>query len=424
VSEPRPSTAEIARALDVDVVLDGHIRRAGGIIRVTVQLTDVKTGAPVWAETFDQPAGELFRLEDAIAERVAGTLRLRLAAADQDRLKRRYTSNAAAYVAYLEGRDELMRYTSAGTRQAVLAFERALTLDARYALARAGLAIASAEMYLRHASEPDIRGWGERAEREARLALDLDQDLAEAHLARAAVLRKREFDWAETIEASRRALLLNPNLEQAHFYAAAAFYHMGLMDQSLAEMERGLRIGGIDRVEPVRIDGLVALFSARFERARERLEQVSRLSSRPIGDTYLALALFYSGDLPRARGMLEQLAAERSASTASRSGAALAGILAATGDPAAARRHLEVVLAHEYRDHHVSYSIGVAFGQLGDTREAVDWLRKAAETGFPCETWYARDPLLDPLRQDPGFAGLVSDLAARRETARARHVTQ
>jgi non-specific serine/threonine protein kinase len=133
----------------------------------------------------------LFGLEDAIAERVAGALRLRLAAADQQRLKRRYTSNTAAYLAYVEGREELLYYTPIATRQAIAAFERALTLDPGYTPARAGLAMASADMYLRFAPEEDVQPWGDRAEREARLALDLDPDLAEAHLARAAVFCKR-----------------------------------------------------------------------------------------------------------------------------------------------------------------------------------------------------------------------------------------
>ena len=409
----RPTPIAVARALNVDVILEGHIQRSADAVRVTVQLTDVARGSPIWAETFDQRAAELFRLEDAIADRVVPALRLRLAAAEQQRLRRRYTANAAAYESYLSGRAELLRYTASGTRQAVAGFERALALDPAYALARAGLAMASADMYLRFAPEGELKYWGERAEREATEALDLDADLPEAHLARAAVFRKREFDWDETVAASRRALVLNPNLDQPHFFTAAAFYHLGLMDPALAEMRRGRRVGGPDRIEPVRIEGLVALFSGQFDLARQRLEEVSRQSSRAIGDTYLALAYYYTGDAPRARTMLEQLAAEPSASTSSRSRAALAGVLAAAGERDAARRLLEAVIARPYRDHHVAYSVGAAFAQLGEPRQAVEWLRTAADTGFPCAVWYARDPLLDSLRKDAAFDALSAELAAR-----------
>jgi DNA-binding winged helix-turn-helix (wHTH) protein/TolB-like protein len=418
-----PAPGEIGRTLHVDVILEGHIQREGDTVRVTAQLTDLQTGSPVWAQTFDQQTGELFRLEDAIAQRVADALRLRLAAAEQRRLQRRYTQNALAYAAYVEGRSELLRYTPEGARSAVAAFERALGFDPGYTLARAGLAMASADMYLRYAPERELSTWGDRARRDALAAVALDPDLAEAHLAHAAVSRKREFDWEATIAASQRAVILNPNLDQPRYFLAAALYHQGLMAEALSEMERGLQVGGSDRVEPLRIEGLVALFSGEFAQARQRLEEVSRQSSRAIGDTYLALAYYYSGDLARGRAMLEELVREPSAATSARSRVALAGLLAASGELQAARGLIDAVLAGGYRDHHVEYGIGAALAQLGDVRGAVEWLRRAADSGFPCVVWYERDPWLDPLRTIPAFRDLSDDLAARRDAAMARFRT-
>jgi hypothetical protein len=140
------------------------------------------------------------------------------------------------------------------------------------------------------------------------------------------------------------------------------------------------------------------------------------MSSQPIGDTYLALAFFYTGDVDRARDMLHALAAHPSASTASRAGAALAGVLAAGGDGAAARRHIRDVLAREYRDHHVAYSVGAAYAQLGDGEQSLQWLRTAADTGFPCVLWFERDPLLSPIRETPGFADLLGHARRVRES--------
>ena len=265
----------------------------------------------------------------------------------EDRLRRRYTSNAAAYEHYLRGRAALVEYTRGGTRRAVEAFEEALKRDPAYVLARAGRAMACADMYLRFATPADVDRWGTCAETEARAALDVDSDLAEAHLARAAVARKREFDWEGTIAASQRALVLNPNLDQAHFYIAAAYYHLGYMDEALIEMERGRRLHGADLVEPLRIEALVALFSGNFAPARARLEEISRRSSQPIGDTYLALAYYYSGSADRGRAMLESLASHSSAVTATRSGVAFAAVLAAQGDPAAARAAVRRVLSND-----------------------------------------------------------------------------
>jgi tetratricopeptide (TPR) repeat protein len=220
--------------------------------------------------------------------------------------------------------------------------------------------------------------------------------------------------------ASRRALVLNPNLDQARFFMSAAYYHLGFMEEALIELEKGRRLRGMDVIEPIRIEGLVALFSGNFAPARVHLEALSQRSSQQIGDTYLALAYYYSGSIDRGRTMLESLASHASASTATRSAAALAGVLAAEGDLSAARLHVEAVLAREYRDHHVAYSLGAAYAQLGNTPEAVRWLRTAADTGFPCLTWFERDPLLDPVRQVQEFSDLLAYVRSRRDSSLSR----
>jgi tetratricopeptide (TPR) repeat protein len=389
----------------------------GSDVNVMARLQDVERGVTIWSDRVQVRVDQLFSAEDVIADRVIAALRLRLAAAEQDRLRRRYTSNSDAYRDYLRGRASLVKYTPEGTRSAIASFEEALQRDPGYALARAGLAMASADMYLRFAPSDEVERWGERAETEARAALALDSDLAEAHLARAAVARKREFDWHATVTSARRALVLNPNLEQARFFIAAAYYHHGYMDEALIEMEKGQNLHGADVIEPIRIDALVALFSGNFAPARARLEEVSRLSSQAIGDTYLALAYVYSGSVERGVTMLQSLAYHRSASTAARASAALAGVLAAQHHTTEARQHIARVLKGAYRDHHVAYSLGAAYAQLGEIDDAQRWLRTAVDTGFPCLTFFERDPLLDSLRQHAEFTTLLAYVRTRREAS-------
>ena len=398
-------------------VLSGEVTSEGADVVVVARLADAGAGVTLWVERVRVQPGALFNAENVIAERVVAALRLRLAAAEQDRLRRRYTGNGAAYGEYLRGRAALVTYTLDGTRRAIESFERALGHDRGYALARAGLAMACADMCLRYAPATEVEAWGNRAEAEARAALAADDGLAEAHLARAAVARKREFDWDATLDASDRALVLDPNLDQAHFFKAAAYYHLGYMEEALIELEKGRRLHGADVVEPMRIEALVALFSGQFAPARARLEEVSRLSSRAIGDTYLALAYHYSGNSERARTMLESLATQSSASTAARASIALAGVLAAQHDHDAARRQVDQVLSRPYRDHHVVYGLGAAYAQLGDTARAIHWLRIAADTGFPCVPWFERDPWLEPLRRHPAYAELLAYVRTRRDAS-------
>jgi hypothetical protein len=81
-----------------------------------------------------------------------------------------------------------------------------------------------------------------------------------------------------------------------------------------------------------------------------------------------------------------------------------------------------VLLGHAERgmvDHHVAYSIGVAYAQLRDPANAVRWLRTAAETGFRCYPWYTRDPLLAPIRSDATYRAFEDELKQQWERARA-----
>jgi DNA-binding winged helix-turn-helix (wHTH) protein/TolB-like protein len=409
-----------ARKAGATQVLSGEVLASGADVTVITHLTEVSTGERTWNGRHHVRGDELFSVENVLAERVAEALGLRIVSAEQERLRRRYTTNAAAYADYLRGRAALALHTPEGTRRAVEAFESALRQDEAYVLARAGRAMACADMYLRFAPPSEVERWTTCAEKDARAALEVDSELAEAHLARAAVARKREFDWATAIASSRRALLLNSNLDQAHFFIAAAYYHLGYMEESLIEMEHGRNLRGADVVEPLRIEALVALFSGNFAPARVHLEAVSQRSSQTIGDTYLALAYYYSGNARQGRTLLKELSTHSSASTQARAAAALAGVLAAEGETDAARSTLDRVLALEYRDHHVAYSIGAAYAQLGDHRQALTWLGRAADTGFPCLIWFERDPLLEPLRNRAEFSQILERIKTQRQAAVSR----
>src|SRR5262245_932788 len=154
---------EVGRALRTEHVLSGTIQRAGERFRVSVQLVRVSDGVPLWGERYDLAQADLLGLQDAIAAQVAAALKIQMTAVEQARVYRRYTENVAAYQLYLRGRSHQVRYTKEGTRAAVEAFEAALRLDPHYALARAGLATASAQMRIRFVPEAEVKSWEDRA---------------------------------------------------------------------------------------------------------------------------------------------------------------------------------------------------------------------------------------------------------------------
>jgi hypothetical protein len=105
-----------------------------------------------------------------------------------------------------------------------------------------------------------------------------------------------------------------------------------------------------------------------------------------------------------------------------RARAFLAITLAARGDRTCAEKLIAALIVGPYKkDHHVANSLGAAYAQLGRRDEAVRWLRTAVENGLPCYPWYARDPLLEPLREDPQFERFLEDVGKMTEAARKRY---
>ena len=410
-----------ARELGVDYVLAGTVQSTADRLRVSVQLLRATDGGALWGAHYDLARQDLLTLQDSIAERVSGALAVRMNVVEQERLYRRYTDNAAAYEWYLRGRAELAHISEEGTRAAISSFDRALALDSSYALARAGLAMASADMHLRFAAGDEVKPWGERAEREAARALELDSELAEAHLARAAVARKAEFDWGLTLEESRKALELNPTLDLARYFRAAAFYHLGLMERAGEEVRQTPQVDPQDRNEQLRTTGVIAFLEGRNADAIHYLEETRRTGSRAYTDSYLSQAYFYAGDTLRAFQLLDTLRLSSSTPAVARARSALASFLASRGDRATAERLIAEVIGSGYMDHHVAYSLGAAYAQLGRLTDAREWLDRSVATGFACYPWYARDPLLEPLRRDPGSRPFLEQLRAQWEAAKARY---
>jgi tetratricopeptide (TPR) repeat protein len=342
---------------------------------------------------------------------------------EQARLYRRYTARPgpAAFEAYLMGRAQLARMSEPGTRAAVESFERALALDTGYALARAGLAMASADMHLRFAAGAEVAAWGQRAEREALRALDLDPALAEAHLARAAVARKTDFDWIVTLEESAKALELNPSLDLARYFRAAAFYHLGLFDAAAGEMAQALHADPQNQAEELRTRGVIAFLQGRNDEAIRNLEAARRTTSAAYADSYLSQAYFYAGDTAQALRLLDSLRHSPSAPAATRAGAMLASVAAWRGERTESERLIAEVLSADYVDHHVAYSLGAAYAQLGRFDDARQWLQRSVDGGFPCYPWFERDTLLAPYRRDPGSQEFLRRLRAQWENAKTRY---
>jgi eukaryotic-like serine/threonine-protein kinase len=414
------SPRQAAQTLAAEYILTGTLQSAGSLLRVSVQLVRAADETSLWGDHYDIDRKDLLTLQDRIAAEVAAALPIRMSTADRDRLTRPQARNTEAFELYLRGRAALVRYTAESTRFAIANFEKALQIDPRDPLAHAGLASASALMRIRFAPESELQGWLDRGQKEAAAALDLDPNLAEVHEARAAVARHLEFDWDLAIGESDRALALNPSLEMPHFYRAAAFLHFGLFDRARAEIQLGTENNPVSRFEPLRLLGTTALFGAQFAEAESALRGAQGLTINESTSNYLAQALYNQGKKTDGEKILSALIGSKSAQARRRAQATLASYLGAKNERVKARALIADVLAGSYMDHHVAYSLGVAFAQVGDLTEARRWLTRAAAEGFPCYPWFTNDPLMQPLKSDPAFQEFMKQLASRFDANRAR----
>lgn len=401
---------QIASELGVQYLLMGTIEPVEGSYRFRVQLVGAD-GVALWGRTYDLARGAALAFEEQIADQIASALRLQLAPPERARLHRRYTENPAAYDLYLRGRALLVSYTDAAMREALRCFERAVEIDEPYALAHAGMATAAAWFSVRYAYEADALKWGQRADQEAHLALAQDPLLADAQLAIASVAGTLHggFDWKAVLDGTRTALALDPGLDLAHVVRMRAFYHLGRFDDAAEEGRRARALNPTPSVEIDRLDAVIRLFGGDYAGALDRANALIRETDAPAARHYLGLARYYSGDAAGARDMLDS--AMRAGKPDVRSQASLASIEAATGLRTRAHDRAEAIVRGPYMDHHVAYSLGAAYAQLGDRLEAMRWLRRAAESGFPCAPCFVRDPLLEPVRRHPDFTALLGEIS-------------
>jgi TolB-like protein/DNA-binding winged helix-turn-helix (wHTH) protein/Tfp pilus assembly protein PilF len=408
----------VAAELGVRHLLLGSIQRTPHTYRVSVQLVGAD-GVAVWGDAYDEPLAELLELQDRIAEQIVSALRVELSPPERARLHVRYTRNPEAYDLYLRGRALLVNYTEGNMREALDYFERALAVDRDYALARAALATGAAWFSVRYAYQSEALAWGKRADREARRALEQDPSLADAHLAiaSAAGTLYGGFDWRIVLQRTAEALALDPSIDLAHVVRMRAFYHLGFFDEAREEAQLARAANPFPNIEIARLEVALHLVSGQFSLAAQQAAELRdrNRSDMPALPHYLGLARYYTGDVAAAREVLAS--AKRGGEPDVRAQASLASIEAAAGFRDQARARAVAVAKGSYMDHHVAYSLGAAFAQLGEPAESLVWLQRAADSGFPCLPWFEHDTLLDPVRRHPGFARLHDRMRSARDAA-------
>ncbi|MEO8620032.1 MAG: protein kinase [bacterium] len=241
---------EIGKQLHVGVVLSGSVQRVGDKLRISAQLINTTTGVNLWADTFDRPAGDIFAVQDEVAQSAVTALKLRLAPGAAGGAASVGTRDPDAYNAYLLGRFHWNLRTSNGMIQATEALKRAVTLDSTFALAWAGLA--DAYMLSVATEYPTPGGLSDDSlhtlsERAVRRAIALDPRLGEAFVSLGNLLDGRTHA-GEADSAFATGIRLSPNYATGHQWYS---YHLGgdnRWDEAITEMEAAHRLDPLSHV--------------------------------------------------------------------------------------------------------------------------------------------------------------------------------
>ncbi len=400
----RIEPVDAGRALNVDFVLDGTVRRSAEQLRVTVQLVAVGTRTALWTQHFDEHATHLFDVEDSIAERIAQLLVKQLPNADRAAILRRYTSDPEAYRLYAAGRYLWNRRTDTDLNRSLDYFSAAIARDRSYALAYAGLADAYITLGNRGFLPPADAY--PRAKSSAAEALVLDATLAEPRivLAYAAFLH----DWnAQAAEREfTRALDGNPNYASGRQWHAIYQVSRGHTEEGLAEIQHAKRLDPTSLIIDATVCWLHYLRHD-YQHAIDTCTQTLDLDPN-FRSAHYYLGLAYLGQRSFGKAIDEF---ERARDLDSRGGAmpdaGLVQALAATGRLGEARDRLRSLDELAGRQYVSPYVRAVALAGLGQRDAAFVALDAAYQERHPWLVLLAIEPLLDPLRDDPRFARLM-----------------
>jgi DNA-binding winged helix-turn-helix (wHTH) protein/TolB-like protein/Tfp pilus assembly protein PilF len=388
----------------VDAVLDGRIQRDGDRVRLTVQLTRVRDGVQLWADSFDENFTDVFALEDEFSDRVTRSICLRLTGeAEKRKLAKLSTKNNDAYQAYVRGRYFWNRRTEKALTTGLRYFQQAVKLDPQFAEAHAGVADSYALLGL-YGILPPTEAFPP-AEAAAKKALSMDDSLAEAHATLGFVYFYYDWNGLAAEKEFRRALESNPNYAMAHSWNGQDLAAMGRISEALAETQLAQQDDPLSLIVSSNA-GLILCLAGHFEQAIETLNKAVEI------DSNFPRAHFRLGNVYEQKGMPEKAISEFTEAVRLSGGdssyeGSLGHAYALAGNVEQARRILGLLKQRSGRQYVPAYAVALIYAGLGDRDAAFEWLEKAYKDRSASMALLKVDPALNTLHSDPRFKELA-----------------
>lgn len=382
----------VGRELAVESVLDGTIQNWGDRIRISAKLLRTSDGKQLWAGQFDEKFTDIFAVQDAISEKVAAALKIRLGG------KKHPTENVEAYQLYMKGRYYISKGTPSDLKASIPFFQQAIDIDPDYALAYTGLANAYGVLGLSGDTDsvPKARAAGQKA-------LEIDDTLGEAHLAHCMGTFFYEWDWRSAEKECLRAIEIDPNNSDFHGNYAMVLSNTGRHAEALAEAKRSRELNPVNLIHNTG-EGQILLHAGRADEALIQLRKTSELEPNFWMPHLFAASVYIE------KGMFAEAIAE------SRKEYELSGgnvfpfgtyALAKLGKRDEARAALKELLNLSATKYVPPYNVALIYNALDERDNALVWLEKGYEQRDPKMTFLKVEPKWNNLRNEPRFIDLM-----------------
>jgi len=401
----RKPLPEIGRELNVDALLIGSVVRSGERVRIAVQLIHAATDRNVWTDSYERDLRDVLALQKEVTQDIVGEIRIKLTPQEQVQFGSVRPVNPEAYDFYFRGRFYLNRQTKEDNQAAMTALERAVSIDPTFAAAHAELA--QAYVWRLFLFAPGEKQWAEKAFVAAEKALALDPDLAVAHLARGRLLwtPANNFPHEKAIQEYRRALSLNPNLDEARNQLALVYCHIGAFDEALQESHKAVTINPTNDLAQFRTGQTLNLLG-KYEEALSVLRSVPKEANRELVGHQIVWALFNLGRKEEASAATEQFLKDYPADNGGLFTGLHAVLAASAGQESRAEDDIKLAIEKGKgfgHFHHTAYYIACAYALMNKPEPAIKWLEAASDDGFPCYPLFEKDANLNNLRQNARF---------------------
>ena len=384
---------EVGQELGVRYVVEGSVRKADNMVRITAQLIDATTEGHLWAKTYDREFKDIFNLQDEIAQQIVAALNIKSRDAEQARVRRIHTENLTAYDSILRGLSHFSRSTKEENAKATAMFERAIELDPEYASAYVLLGYAHFMDFV-FRSKTDPRTF-EQVSELARKAISLNDSSSLAHALLAEVYGiKGQFE--EAISQADKAISLNPNNSSAYYSMGKTLNSVGRSGEAVEAIKKAMYL------DPHYAVYYITELASAYRNLGQYMEAIASLKESLALNpdwipAYFELAMNYClawgitqnqdpSMLNRALEIAEKLAANHDFSEYGYFALSIINLYKKQHEKALSDAEKLIALAPESAD---SYALlAASFNSVGRPEEAIEMVEKAMQLNPVIPAWY------------------------------------